>query len=306
MNTTNKFTNFEHQKVLQLLSASCSLLSPFTSLLSPSCYLLSAFCFLLTLLLAGAAEAAMPAALTYRGMLRYQSKGNTEIKPGIYPITFSVYDSLRPTTLLWQRTIPVNVASNGVFYTELSDTASVPTVLTGVKLADALASTKGVPEIGVSMDGGATEMKPRQRLSTGVRAARAHRTRGVDFAASTDGTIIPGAAGINELYAKKVTVAPEAGANFPSSCALLPMRSRVLGSTNSVVTVRDVVLPRPAWPAEVGASQFFNGTAQCDAIITYEGEDGAFNMIVPGGGQVTGGDATVQQTVSVSAFGTLK
>ena len=62
MNTTNKFTNFENQKVLQLLPASCSLLSPFTSLLSPSssllspsssllspsCYLLSAFCFLLS------------------------------------------------------------------------------------------------------------------------------------------------------------------------------------------------------------------------------------------------------------------
>lgn len=284
MNTMNKFGSFRNQNGL----------------------LLSAFCFLLTLLLAGAAEAAMPSALTYRGMLRYQSKGNTEIKPGIYPITFSVYDSLRPETLLWRRTIPVNVASNGVFYTELSDEAAVPKVLPDVKLADALASTKGVPEIGVSMDEGATELEPRQRLSTGVRAARAHRTRGVDLAVAKDGTYVPGAAGVNELYAKKVTVSPEAGSNFPDSCALLPMRTRVLGSTNSVVTVRDVVLPHPAWPAEVGASQLFTGTAQCDAIVTYEGEDGAFNMIVPGGGKIENGDAAVQQTVSVSAFGTLK
>lgn len=248
----------------------------------------------------------MPSALTYRGMVKYQNKGSTEIKPGIYPITFSVYDSLRPETLLWRRTIPVNVASNGIFYTELSDEAAVPKVLPDVKLADALASTKGVPEIGVSMDEGATELLPRQLLSTGVRAARAHRTRGVDLAAAKDGTYVPGAAGVNELYAKKVTVSPEAGASFPDSCALLPMRTRVLGSTNSVVTVRDVVLPHPAWPAEVGASQLFTGTAQCDAIVTYEGEDGAFNMIVPGGGKIEGGDAAVQQTVSVTAFGTLK
>ena len=248
----------------------------------------------------------MPAALTYRGMLRYQSKEGSAIKPAIYPITFSVYDSLRPQTLLWRRTIPVNVGTNGIFYTELSDEAAVAKVLPDVKLADALASTKGVPEIGVSMDEGVTEMTPRRQLSTGVRATRAHRTRGVDYVDVTDDVYVSGAAGINELYAKKVTVAPEAGASFPGSCALLPMRMRVLGSTNSVVTVRDVVLPRPAWPAQAGDSQLFNGTAQCDAVITYEGEDGAFNMIVPGGGQITGGDAAVQQTVSVSAFGKVK
>lgn len=264
---------------------------------------------LVSCLLSLTASAAMPAALTYRGMLRYQGKseGDTAIKPAIYPITFSIYDSLRPETLLWRRTIPVNVGSNGVFYTELSDEAAVPKVLPDVKLADALASTKGVPEIGVSMDEGVTELKPRRRLSTGVRATRAHRTRGVDLAAAADGVYVPGAAGVNELYAKKVTVSPEAGASFPSSCALLPMRTRVLGSTNSVVTIRDVVLPRPAWPAEVGASQLFTGgQAGCDAILTYEGEDGAFNMIVPGGGQITGGDAALQQTVSVSAFGKIK
>ena len=280
-----------------------NLFPPRSSLLAPRSHLLA---LLLALLAATTAEAAMPAALTYRGMLKYQHKGDSAIKPAIYPITFSVYDSLRPETLLWRRTIPVNVGSNGVFYTELSDEAAVARELPNVKLADALASTKGAPEIGVSMDGGQTELKPRQRLTTGVRAARAHRTRGVDLAAAKETASVPGAAGVNELYAKRVTVAPEAGSRFPSSCALLPMRTRVLGSTNSVVTIRDVVLPRPAWPAEVGASQFFNGPVKCDAILTYEGEDGAFNMIVPGGGQVTDGDEAVQQTVSVSAFGTMK
>lgn len=261
---------------------------------------------LVSCLLSLTASAAMPAALTYRGMLKYQNKGDTAIKPGIYPITFSVYDSLRPETLLWQRTIPVNVGSNGVFYTELSDDAAVARRLPGVKLADALASTKGMPVIGVSMDDGATELTPRQQLTTGVRAARAHRTRGVDLAGVTGGVLVQGAAGINELYAKKVTVAPEAGASFPNTCALLPMSTRVLGSADSVVTVRDVVLPRPAWPAELGETQLFTGTAGCDAIVTYEGEDGAFNLIVPGGGKIEGGDAAAQQTVSVSAFGALK
>lgn len=263
---------------------------------------------LLALLAATTAEAAMPSALTYRGMLKYQGRtqGDDKIKPAIYPITFSVYDSLRPDQLLWRRTIPVNVGTNGIFYTELSDTAAVAKVLPDVKLADALASTKGVPVIGVSMDEGVTECGRRQYLSTGVRATRAHRTRGVDLASATDGVYVPGAAGVNELYAKRVTVAPEAGASFPSMCSLLPMRTRILGSTNSVVTIRDIDLPRPAWPAELGASQLFNGTAQCDAIVTYEGEDGAFNLIVPGGGKIENGDAAVQQTVSVSAFGAIK
>ena len=275
-----------------------------SNLLAPRSTLLA---LLLALLAATTAEADMPSSLTYRGMLKYQShdgSGENAIKPAIYPITFSVYDSLRPGTLLWRRTIPVNVGTNGVFYTELSDTASVPKVLPEVKLADALASTKGVPVIGVSMDEGKTELWSQQLLTTGVRATRAHRTRGVDLAMATDGVYVHGAAGINELYAKKVTVAPEAGASFPSSCALLPMRTRVLGSTNSVVTVRDVVLPRPAWPAELGTSQLFTGEqAGCDAILTYEGEDGAFSMIVPGGGRIENGDPAVQQTVSVSAFG---
>lgn len=303
MNKLVKAFNGMVEEVTNLFPPRSPLFAPRSSLFAPRSHLLA---LLLALLAATTAEAAMPSALTYRGLLKYRNKGDEAIKPAIYPITFSVYDSLRPDTLLWRRTIPVNVSTNGVFYTELSDEAAVPRVLPDVKLADALASTKGVPEIGVSMDDGQTELKPRQRLMTGVRSARAHRTRGVDFAAATDGAYIPGAAGINELYAKQVTVSPEAGASFPSSCALLPMRTRVLGDTNSVVTVRDIVLPRPAWPAEVGASQFFNGTAQCDAIVTYEGEDGAFNMIVPGGGAIEGGDAAVQQTVSVSAFGTVR
>ena len=302
MNKTNNLLN----AVNGVVEAFSNLLPPRSSLLTLPSFLLALTSSLLAFLLPQAAEAEMPAALTYRGMLKYQNKGDTAIKPGIYPITFSVYDSLRPATLLWQRTIPVNVGTNGVFYTELSDTASVARKLPGVKLADALASTKGMPEIGVSMDDGQTEMLPRQLLSTGVRAARAHRTRGVDLAEVAGGVLVSGAAGVNELYTKKVTVSSDAGASFPSTCTLLPMNTRVLGSTNSVVTVRDVVLPRPAWPAEVGASQLFNGTAQCDAIVTYEGEDGAFNLIVPGGGKIENGDAAVQQTVSVSAFGTLK
>ena len=251
----------------------------------------------------------MPEALTYRGILKYEATGK-ELKPGIYPITFSVYDSLRPETLLWQRTIPVSVDSNGLFYAELSDTASVATKLADVKLADALASTKGVPEIGVSMDEGVTEVGPRQQLSTGVRATRAHRSRGVDLVTVEQTAWVPGAAGINELYAKSVTVSGNAGTDLPSKCTLLPMRVRVLGGTNSTVTIEDVVLPRPAWPALVGQSQLFAGSqAGCDAIITYECEDGAFNLVVPGGGtigKVEGDNVNKLQTVSVSAFGTVK
>lgn len=254
----------------------------------------------LTVALLAIGAGASPDALTYRGLL---SRRDGEPPTGVWSITFSVYDSLRPDTLLWRRTIPTKVKADGSFYTELSDTASVPTVLPDVKLADALSATKGVPEIGVSMDGGRTELKPRQRLSTWVRATRALRTRGVDLAAVSDTAIVPGAAGVNELYAKRVTVTEDSGSGFPKQCHLLPMRNRLLGGGSSAVTVKDIRLPQPAWPAPCATQLYTRAKAKCDAFVTYEDADGAFSMIVPGGGRIDGGDVAQQQTVSLSAFG---
>ena len=270
-----------------------------SNLLAPRSILLA----LSSSLLAFSAEAASPAALTYRGVL---SRAWEEPMTGVWPITFSVYDSLRPDTLLWRRTIPTKVKADGTFYTEISDDAAPATVLHDVTLADALSSTKGVPEIAVSMDGGATEMKPRQRLATWVRATRALRTRGVDLAVVNDSAVVPGAAGVNELYAKRVTVAEDSGSSFPSQCHLLPMRSRLLGGDGSAVTVKDIRLPRPAWPAMTG-TDIFKGKAACDAIATYENEDGAFSLIVPGGGTiVSDGGTNGLQTVRLSTFGAVQ
>lgn len=270
-----------------------------SNLLAPRSILLA----LSSSLLAFSAEAASPAALTYRGVL---SRVWDEPMTGVWPITFSVYDSLRPDTLLWRRTIPTKVKADGTFYTEISDDAAPATVLHDVTLADALSSTKGVPEIAVSMDGGATEMKPRQRLATWVRATRALRTRGVDLAVVENNAVVPGAAGVNELYAKRVTVAEDSGSGFPDQCHLLPMRSRLLGGTGSAVTVKDIRLSRPAWPAMTG-TEAFTGKAACDAIATYENADGAFSLIVPGGGTIVGdGGTNGLQTVRLSTFGAVK
>ena len=245
---------------------------------------------LLSVVLCLAAEA-MPQRLTYRGVLKKEVVG-------IVPIHYAVYDSsLKGSAALWERDIPTKVESNGVFYVEIED----GTVVKGNSLADALAYAGGVPEIAVSMDG--LEVAPRMRLSTWVRGTRALRARGVDVADVSGFAVVPGTAGVYELEADTVTVTGGSG-SYPDKCYMTPMQQRTLGG--ETVVLKDVRIKEDAWPFANSrkGDLYTTESALADAVVTYENADGAFNLIVPQGGQIKGAEAAgTVHTVSVSAYG---
>ena len=79
---------------------------------------------------------------------------------------------------------------------------------------------------------------------------------------------------------------------------------RDLGGGTTEITVRDVKASRPNWPASFadGGFRYTTTSAPCDMILTYDGKDGAFSVIVPAGGKIEGGNAAVQ-TIYGTAFG---
>ena len=123
-----------------------------------------------------AAFAAVPQAITYRGVLTRTSGYD---RPMMLELTFRLYDSKAPEKALWARTMRVPVDTNGVFYAELSDANGSDPDGIGFTLADAMGAIKGTPEIGLTPPK-AAELKPRQQLATGVRAARAARAKAAD------------------------------------------------------------------------------------------------------------------------------
>ena len=269
-----------------------------SKLLAPRSSLHALSSTLLALLLPLAAEA-MPQKLTYRGVLRTDGSA---VQAELRPLTFAIYDSSAPgSAALWSRTIPTKVETNGVFYTELAD----GNVVSGNTLADALASAGGVPEIAVSEENG-VELAPRAKLSTWVRGTRVLRTKGVDLVSVRGMAVVPGTAGVFELHADRVTVEPGGSGQFPSDCWLTPMRQRTLGGDGAKVTLKDVLIKEDAWPyADVRKGNLFTtDSALSDAVVTYENADGAFSLVVPQGGQITGKEAAgTVHTVSLSAFG---
>ena len=70
--------------------------------------------------------------------------------------------------------------------------------------------------------------------------------------------------------------------------------------------MRDVKSVRSNWPANFtqDSFKFTTQSAPCDMILTYDGPDGAFNVIVPAGGKVEDGGSAAQ-TVCGTAFGNL-
>ena len=116
--------------------------------------------------------AAVPQALTYRGVLR--RTGGGEQRAEAMELTFRIYDSKVPQTALWARKMRVPVDKDGVVYAELTDTEGTDPDGIGRTLADAMGLIKGAPEIGLTPPD-SNELMPRQRLSTGPRAARAAR-----------------------------------------------------------------------------------------------------------------------------------
>ena len=255
------------------------------------------------LLLATAVFADMPQVLTYRGVLK--RTGGFD-KPTSLELTFRLYDSKNPDQALWARTMRVPVDTNGVFYAELSDLNGKDPDGIGYPLADAMGAIRGTPEIGLAPPD-APELKPRQKLGTAPRAARAARAKAADIVYAPTGAFAQ-SVNIDTLAAQSITVQKGASLSaFPPTCSLTKIeqgRTRSLGGGDSQITVRDVTASRPNWPVCFTQSSFKYATnsVPCDMILTYEGNDGAFNVIVPAGGKIEDNGAKVQ-TISGTAFG---
>ena len=247
--------------------------------------------------------AAVPQVLTYRGVL--QRTGGYDHATSL-ELTFRIYDSLSPETALWARTLRVPIDTNGVFYAELNDKDGVDPDGIGRSIADAMGAVKGAPEIGLTPPD-ANELKPRQRLSTSPRAARAARTSAADVVYAPAGAVADGVF-IDVAAVGSVTVQEGATLKaFPSKCTLTRVQDRELGGgANSSITLRNVTTTRPNWPASFvqDGFKFTTETAPCDMFLTYDGADGAFNVIVPAGGKVEDGGGKAQ-TVYGTAFGNL-
>ena len=247
------------------------------------------------------ASADVPQALTYRGVL--QRTGGYDHATSL-ELTFRIYDSQAPETALWARTLRVPIDTNGVFYAELNDTEGVDPDGIRRSLADAMGLVKGAPEIGLTPPD-ANELRPRQRLSTSPRAARAARTAAADVVYAPAGAVAGGVF-IDAAAVESVTVQEGATLKaFPEKCTLTRVQDRELGGgANSSITVRNVSMVRPNWPANFNQDGFkyTTDTAPCDMFLTYDGADGAFNVIVPAGGKVEDGGSKAQ-TVYGTAFG---
>ncbi|MBR4188895.1 MAG: hypothetical protein IKQ55_02930 [Kiritimatiellae bacterium] len=252
-------------------------------------------------LCAATSSAEVPQVLTYRGVLQ---KSGGYGNGAALELTFRLYDSAAPGRALWARTMRVQVDPDGVFYAELADGNGNDPDGIGYTLADAMGAIKGTPEIGLTPPD-APELQPRQRLSTGVRAARAARAKAADVVYAPTGAAAEGV-DIDTAVVQSLTVgkgAPLAG--FPPYCTLTQLglgQTRELGGGSSQITVRGVRVPGQNWPScfSQGSFTYATNSAPCDMILTYEGADGAFSVIVPAGGKIAGDGA---QTMFGTAFG---
>ena len=166
-----------------------------------------------------------------------------------------------------------------------------------------MAAAKGAIEVGLTPPG-AGEIAPRQTLTTGVRAARAARTKAVDVFYA-ENRVIAGEAAIDELMVSSVTVTNGA-AQLPPVCYLASVAEQSLGGGKGTVTIKGLSPARAASPyAPAGSGSYTTGSAACDMALTYENNEGAFSVLLPKGCQVQGASGAAR-TVSATAFGTAR
>ena len=257
---------------------------------------------MVTALVAATANAAVPEVLTYRGQLS-RTGGFAERGENL-TLTFKIYDSAAPVTVLWGRSVVASVDSNGVFYAELKDdNGAAVQGATYTALVDAVAAAKGAIEVGLTPPG-AGEITPRQTLTTGVRAARAARTKAVDVFYA-ENRVVAQQAAIDELMVSSVTVTNGA-AQLPPVCYLASVAEQSLGGGKGTVTIKGLSPARAASPyAPAGSGSYTTGSAACDMALTYENNEGAFSVLLPKGCQVQGASGAAR-TVSATAFGTAR
>ena len=258
--------------------------------------------FAMMALFAATAHAAVPEILTYRGQL-FRTGGLAEGGENL-ALTFKIYDSMSPDVVLWGRTVVAAVDKDGVFYAELKDdNGSAVEGAAYAALVDAVAAAKGAIEIGLTPPG-AGEIAPRQTLTTGVRAARAARTKAVDVFYA-ENRVLAQRAAIDELAVSSVTVT-NGTAQLPPVCYLAPVDQQSLGGGDGKVTIKGLSPARAASPYAPAASGCYTtAAAACDMALTYENDEGAFSVLLPKGCQVQGDSAAVR-TVNATAFGTAR
>ena len=250
-------------------------------------------------MLATTAHAAVPEILTYRGQLS-RTGGFADDGENL-SLTFKIYDSEAPSVVLWGRTVVATVDHEGVFYTELKDDNGAAVAgATYTALVDAVAAAKGVIEIGLTPPG-AGEIAPRQKLTTGVRAARAARTKAVDVFYA-ENRVMANAAAVDDLIVASVTVT-NGVAELPPVCCLEPVAEQSLGGGSGTVTIKGLSPARAASPvAPASSGCYTTDSASCDMALTYENDEGAFSVLLPKGCQVDGAAGNVR-TVSATSFG---
>ena len=244
-------------------------------------------------------QGAVPELLTYRGQLT-RTGGFAENGENL-TLTFKIYDSAAPATPLWGRSLVATVDKYGVFYAELKDdNGAIVQGATYTSLVEAVAAAKGAIEIGLTPPN-ATEITPRQTLTTGVRAARAARTKAVDVFYAQNLVAVEKAA-VDELLVSSVTVTNGA-AQLPPVCYLASAQEQSVGGSNGKVTIKGLSPARAAYPyAPASSGCYTTGAASCDMVLTYENDEGAFTVLLPKGCQVQG-DTSATRTVSATAFG---
>ena len=228
---------------------------------------------------------AIPQVITYRGVLASNKPFTFTDGKAVLKLTFSLYDGAS-TAPVWARTIPVTVAANGAFYTELKDDAgSLPQGVADSKLADVLSKMKGVPELGLTPPD-AAEIKPRQKLTMGVRAARAVKAQAADVVNGRNGIAFDGVR-VGELSASMLTVSNLTVVGN-GKCTFSKAETRTVGGGNATVTVGNVKPGAPATEVrEAFQGEYTTDNAPCDMALTYASEkNGAFSVIVPRGGKV--------------------
>ena len=247
------------------------------------------------------ANAAVPEVLTYRGQLT--RTGGFSAGGENLTLTFKIYDSEAPGTVLWGRSVVAAVDTNGVFYAELKDdNGAAVQGAAYTALVDAVAAVKGAIEVGLTPPG-AGEITPRPTLTTGVRAARAARTKAVDVFYA-ENRVMAESAAIDELVVNSVTVT-NGSAQLPPVCYLAPVPQQSLGGGAGTVTIKGLSPARSAWPyAPASQGCYMTPNASCDMVLTYENNEGAFSVILPKGCKVDGSSLTQVRTVNATAFGT--
>lgn len=270
-------------------------------------------------LAAGTLLAAVPSKLSYRGVLTWRDNGRPVEKSGAESIRFNLYDrnsspKADKMKLVWSREFSVAVDSNGLFYTELNDTEGIDRLPGSPSLADALASCDGEVELGLQPKG-MTELRPRQRFSLYVRATRAARAGAADYAYTPGGLTAPGLSA-DEVTTGGVTVPSGGRVAVPGACRFSSMPARIVGGyKDTAITLEQVRTMRPSLPYNrgcfVNVATNSSDTALSDMLITYENDQGAYNAIVPRGGQVIWDEDSFQlvtnvQTVAIDAFGEIR